>query len=478
MNDGALEINLDANKLYKPASWLAKIEFINQIVLGTNVLISVLGEEGSGKTSFSALLQAHLDPQIQTHYFAVNPLFDEATFVRQISQKLNLEEKNSFAEFIEESQANQSHTLLIIDDAHHLPESFIDTILNPLQQQGAHGYFHVCFIANQSFLKVLNQFEQQNYKEMIHTIELGHLNEKETKEYLLHRFLTHPEFISEERAKQFYQFTDGSILGINTQMASFFNLGQAVTPGSRAQYRSTHYQRLSLIAGAVVVALGLAFTLKPSESGLKPSSEVVMELEKPIEATRLATQVVDEPFYMSSIPSYDLAAVRQFLQPTELRRAELVVYNEEDDLSNNSLVVMDKVVVVPKVIHKSQPSEDVSVEVAEKITMNPQSDKQLAQAEVKPSKPKVAKKSTKGAYTIQLIASHSRAELERFASAHHIEGKAKIHQSKKQGKNWYVLTMGDFKDHDGAKLAISQLPLDLAKFKPWVRKMDRLQSLG
>ncbi|WP_165475030.1 SPOR domain-containing protein [Legionella yabuuchiae] len=480
MSDGAIEVKHDLNKMYQPASWLAKMEFINQIVLGTNVLISVLGEQGNGKTSFAVLLQTHLDPQIQCHYFVVDPLFDEADFMRKISAKLNLRGKDTFEEFIDVCQTNQSHTLLIIDDAHHLPECFIEKLLNPLQQQGSHGYFHVCFVANQSFLKVLNQFEQQDYKEMIHTIELGHLNEKETKDYVLHRFITQPEFIPEERTKQFYQYTDGSILGINTQMASFFNLGQAAVPGA-AQQSKKHYQRLSLIAGAVVVALGLAFTLKPSESGLNPSSQVVVELEKPTKDSLIASKTDDEPFFMSSIPSYDLAAVRQFLQPIELRRAELVVNNEDDDSLNDSLVVMDKVVVVPKIIHKSKSADEMPLEQAEESDLNSGVDLKIAKQEVKPSKPqiaKIAKQSSKGVYTIQLIASHSRSELERFAILHHIKDKAHIHKSKKQGKNWYVLTMGGYKDHDGAKHAIAELPQDLAKFKPWVRKVDHLQSLG
>lgn len=44
------------------------------------------------------------------------------------------------------------------------------------------------------------------------------------------------------------------------------------------------------------------------------------------------------------------------------------------------------------------------------------------------------------------------------------------------GEFWYVLIYGVYPDYPSAKAAIHELPADLRKLKPWVRKMGPLQK--
>ncbi|KTD38091.1 SPOR domain-containing protein [Legionella oakridgensis] len=457
----AKELSDNHASLFKPASWLTKIEFINQLVLGTNVLISVLGEQGGGKSSFIELLQMNLDKRIRALSLAVTPLFDWTLFLSHLHTSLGCEHETTLNELIEKSRQSQTHTLVILDDAQYLSESFLDELLNALQQQGPQGYFHLCLVADGSLTAVLNKLEGK-YQDMIHSIELGPLNESETRAYVKHRLLAHPEFITDELLKQFYQLTEGNIVGINTQMPSFFNL---IKPAPK----NRRYLRLPMVAGVIVAALSIAFILQPNSPPTPSSTEPVIEVALPPEFPEVAQADVA---LASEIPPYDVAASRQFLQPTELRRAELIVSNnEEDDITTDDFVVMDKVVVIPKVIQaKAEP-----VKAREVKTLNTQASISTVKQQ-KPVSVKLA--SMQDHYTIQLLASHSRAKLEHFAQLYHIKNQSRILRAKKPDGVWYVLTFGDYHQRDAARQAIMQLPQGLAKFKPWVRSFSELQNIG
>ncbi len=84
----------------------------------------------------------------------------------------------------------------------------------------------------------------------------------------------------------------------------------------------------------------------------------------------------------------------------------------------------------------------------------------------------------KDQYTIQILASHNLAKLERFKSEHSLGGKVKIITTKRQGKNWYILTLGTFEKKYGAQKTMALLPKEIAQFSPWIRKIAPLNELG
>lgn len=63
--------------------------------------------------------------------------------------------------------------------------------------------------------------------------------------------------------------------------------------------------------------------------------------------TSMSPQI--EPILISEIPFYEEGAVRLAILPTPLRRVEFLSLNEDDGATDESLVIMDKVVVLPKI---------------------------------------------------------------------------------------------------------------------------------
>ena len=465
MNDGntisAIEPLDNDLEVFKPLSWVTKIKFIKQLILDNNILISILGEQGSGKTTFAHLLQTTLDAEIKSVLMSAISLFNSDFFWEELCGQFNYEGEATAASFIAQCNAQQAHLLLIIDDAQYLPNVFIDELLSAMRQQDHHGYFHVCLVSDFAIVDTLNDLAL-THEDMIHSIELGPLNEAETTMYVQQR-LSRPGMdidLNEESLKQFYQLTEGNIVGINTQMLGFFS--------QRAERRHGYsLTRVGVVAGVVIAAAAVIYLGMPQKSQLPPSSELVHQtIPQPVLTVPMPPPVQAQVALTSEIPAYYESSSSQALQATPLRRVDLIAANAQDTTSDDSMVVMDKVVVIPKV--KSAP-----VKVATVTTKKVQITKKTS-VKVNMNAPAAGKQ---GQFTIQLLASSNKAELERFSQAHRVS-KARILRTKNQGKVWYVLALGDYEQRDLAKQAVNHLPAELTKFKPWVRALSDLKQLA
>ena len=449
----------------RPASWIASIEFIKQLVLDSNILISLLGEQGTGKTTFVSILQTALPSKIKSYTIAADATFERVSFLRQLGGCLDINDDFSISHFITQTNKQTLQTLLIIDDAHFLSTAFIEEMLRELQHQGKDNYFHVCLVSNFSIVPRVSTLAQDTYLDMIHSLELGALNESETKTYVVQNMVPLPgteKIVTEERVKQFFQLTEGHIEKINQQMTDFFSY----KPTKESKFAMFRY--ISIAAGFFLAVCGGVYLWLSQD--FQPAPAQLVSVRAPAEL--VAIDEASEPALASDIPAYVVAATRQIIEPIHLRRADLAAIDEDDGPSNNDLVVMDKVVVAPKIVHHHAEEASVPVAHATKV---------LSPA------PKVAKAMSKAVFikpvleqsrfTIQLLASHNMAELKRFAEAHHFNGRTTIRTTQRQGTAWYVLTLGEYSKREYAKDAANHLPQSNAQLKPWVRSLADLKKV-
>lgn len=118
---------------------------------------------------------------------------------------------------------------------------------------------------------------------------------------------------SDKYIKQFYQFTE-----------------QSIRSGLRDE--TMIKTRYLYIVGLMLLFFMISGFVKLGSFSTKPT---------PI--------VQSEPIYVSKIPAFRMAAVRQVMQTMLLQKAKQISLNE-DELMDESWVVMDKVIVIPKVI--------------------------------------------------------------------------------------------------------------------------------
>lgn len=78
-------------------------------------------------------------------------------------------------------------------------------------------------------------------------------------------------------------------------------------------------------------------------------------------------------------------------------------------------------------------------------------------------------------FAVQVVAVKTKQQLLDLLSQYDL-GDPPYGLMKAGGEFWYVLIYGVYPDYPSAKAAINELPEDLRKLKPWVRKMGPLQK--
>ncbi|MFO7604565.1 MAG: SPOR domain-containing protein [Gammaproteobacteria bacterium] len=80
-------------------------------------------------------------------------------------------------------------------------------------------------------------------------------------------------------------------------------------------------------------------------------------------------------------------------------------------------------------------------------------------------------------FTLQLASSRSEQLIEKYFIENALEGKAGYYKSQRQGESWYALVYGSYESVSEANEAIANLPQDLRKWSPWVRRIDSIQKI-
>lgn len=460
--------------LFKPASWLSKIDYVNHLVLFNNILITVLAEKGAGKSSFVDLLREGVDSSIRAYFTRAKEAFSVIDFLAELDTTFHfrVDTEANFTNFVSQINERKTHVVIVIDDAHFLPESFIEEALTQIKKQAANPYFHLCFVADFSLASTLAKYDSS----LIHIIEPGNLTENETKTYLLAN-LPSPKRLdktmTDKRLEQFYTLTGGNIARINSQMVSYF----CAEDFSRGRERPGVFKKITRYAAfAAVVALTGTYINKMD---LVPAVTTFITAHK--EAAKTTQTPVVKPIAKQEqvLPS-SLPAIRG-LKPKEVlvsllpdinqallnRPSELPTWNyaaqtQAIDLANNDHGDRDANV---DALLKTLVAQAKKQEVVGK-------DKAIKQAEVK--KPLKGK----DVFTVQILSGPKEDEMRRFIAAHHISKGYTIRRTTRNGHEWYVLTYGEFSKSDLAQNAIKHLPGDLARYKPWVRSTTQLVAIG
>jgi type II secretory pathway predicted ATPase ExeA len=479
MKDGKVQPEIGAvnqpRTLFKPGSWLAKIDFINHLVLFNNVLITVLSEKEGGKTSFSTLVQNNLDQQIKPVFMTAKPPCDEKNIISDVAAQLhlNINAETNFASIAAQINERKAHVLLVIDDAQHLPESLIKEAMYAIKNQGDLGFFHLCLVSDYSVVATLNNLAVDQFNNLIHTIELGPLNESETRTYVLQRAMTASLInrpLTDIQFKQFYQLTKGNLARINTSLESFIN--KCAT--QKQSTKLSALTRTGLVAG-VVVAAGVSYLY---------FSGLYNEYRYP-EITQLTTTppiekiigTVPPPAKLESfIASWQDSSTRQLVHYALPKKQILDDIEDEDNI--NTVALVDKVVVIPTVkarkelIETQLPvTQTAAIQESKLVKIKGFTTPQLAK------KPEV-KNSGANLYTIQLVASHKVSDIHRFKAGNKLFANAKIRHFTNAKGSWYILTLGEYNSRSVAQSSTTKLPPEIAKLKPWIRPVSGLSSIG
>jgi DamX protein len=433
------------SQAFKPCAWLANIDFIKRLIAINHLLIVVMGDVRSGKSTFVDLMRFKFEPNIKTVLLQAEKDESESMLLACLSTLFNVSfETNdaTFESFFENCPVAKQPVLLVIDNAQLLTGDCLHQLTTAYKQHAAAKRFYLCLVADFSLLPQLRHLEQASFKHFIHTIEPGSLTEAETKTYVM-RYATGQNggaaLLSPERFKAFYATTQGNIAAIHEQL----QILNDVKPKEKKRGRVIWTLAPSLVlALAVVVGIGVNRQSTPLISKLTPIPI--------LDTTELIASYV-APWYAG--------AEIQPVQPPPLQKYAEALVQEDEVQVDEKLALIDKVVVIPEV--HAEPETDK---------------KQVQLRSVLPTHPTHAQKP---GYTIQLLAAKNVRELHEFIKAHHLSGEStQIRQVWKEHVRWYVLTMGGYPQLAQAQIAAQRLPQPLKTLKPWVRSDAQLEEVG
>ncbi|QMT59651.1 SPOR domain-containing protein [Legionella sp. PC997] len=488
MKEGMIQSDVTAviqpRVLFKPGSWLAKIDFINHLVLFNNVLITVLSEKEGGKTSFGTLLQGNLDQQIKSISMTVKPPCHRESIIQQIATQLHLncDEHTDISSLVAQINERKAHVLLLIDDAQHLPESFIKEAMLAIKSQENFSFFHLCLISDYSIVATLNNLVASFFENLVHTIELGSLNESETRTYVLQRamaahLISKP--LTDAQFKQFYLLTKGNVAKINGNLETF--VFKCTTQKKKEPLKLV---KTTSIAASVAFVAGLVGFYFAQNYDLSTFYHSITESHRDKNIEDIALKQQKQPEVLESqIASWQDSSMRQLVYSSLPKKQILDELNEEI-LSEPPVAIIDKVVVIPKLQMQNLAEQAPRIPESEFQRENPESDlkRESKLVEVPTPQEKKDKKdqsssnnTTMNLYTIQVAASHNKTDIERFQKNNKLLAEnAKIRHFTNAKGVWFVLTVGEYETRAEAQRSISKLPSTITKLNPWVRPVSSL----
>ncbi|MGQ3888210.1 AAA family ATPase [Legionella sp. CNM-1927-20] len=448
--EALIPLQATTSYLYKPHNWLAKINFINHLILFNDLMIVVMAEQGGGKTSFIQLLQENLDLEINVNLIDAKTPLAEAQVLTELEEfcKRPTSIKPQLSELVKEVNAIKKHILIIIDNAHCLKEDFLKSLLEEVRKY-QHNFFHICLATDFSLNPLLNSLHGDVFKDLIHTIELGPLSKKETRKYLLKKLPLSKgvnKSLTDKCINEFYNLTSGHIAQINTHLEAFFNLNRT--------NQVSLLKPINLIGGLLLLILFIAYMGKIK---FKVSESSVSQFSNSFKSTLIAQNqsIIQEPLDLNNHVSTSIEkSINSALEQVFAGRkassgylSHLHFINEEISTLAETIFVEEVELPLPK--SNLQP---INKFFETKLVYNSTSENSY--------------------FTIQLLAGPNRENLQRFLTKNMISN-AQIRHIKLKEKDWFIVTLGQYSQAKQAKMALNHLNPELLKLKPWVRKLPQ-----
>lgn len=434
--------------LHLVPSWEKQIQLVGHLCQYSENALVLLGNSGTGKTSFAKLLKDYKIPGVQ------KMLIDGA----QIANPDQLMDKIS--QCYEQAQHINPNALImgeepgvtwavVVDNADSLSVDTLRALLKlidyrlPTKQQ-----LHVVLLAEPSFEAVMQSEEiTQIIEDKIHPLELDSWHEEDI-EYLLDK---QGKAVSSTFAQTLLEQSRGLPKSLLDSLA--FVEPPEIEKGPTFSFAQMN--KPVLYGVSLGLFCGFAFLiLSFSEDEVvgNPPVNVALEHDKVVEPFELVFrhEQVNNP-QPKAQPSARVEAESmpdpwQTQQEPEQSFDTLAQVFEAKPVANNQ----------PKAAQKTESDPQVAVNTRSAPSQKAQA--LLGQG-----------------YTLQLSGSRKSPDIDAFLRTNKLDANAKVVRTSRSGKEWYVIIYGTYSSYEQAKKAARAIESD-SKLKPWIRSYKSIQS--
>jgi len=515
-------------EFYLPPRWEQYFDLLYYLCNSNNVLLSITGVKGSGKTTFMRQFLSQLGENTSVYQLSAKPNFS----IEQLNASLikgfdlpqpageNWEEK--LDSHVEHLQEKSQLCLLVIDDAHRLPEPTMKALLYLIKLQSeSQMRLHILLLGEPVLKETLALLvESEGERELVHRVTLEPFTFEETVRYIKHQLVATglPAAIplSDGMLERIHNLSEGIPARINSITRQVL-IDAMAKPQLYSFFDFVRNRRIQLLGGGIVVLLllGLSLILSHGHRGLSlklPSfhtTKTKPQIQEPAAQTAItmpaevstAVQPLADHAQQEIVPqntaqtslSAIAAAPEPLVQTADTAKPAVQANVEKPSVVTNVAVSSQKptnvaaAAVTPKpaaVVSKPQavvPAVKTEAKVANKTVVAHKAVPHHAAIV------KVAKKthesvvknkvsSSSQQFAIQLIGLSSEAAMKKFIATNGLTSKASYYRTTRKGKSWYILVYGAYPSRKEADTAIAQLPKALQEQYPWVRSMANVKQ--
>lgn len=509
-------------------------EVIHLCQFGNN-LVAAIGDDGVGKTAF--LNQARFELSETAFCCLINSddsMTPEHVFSQIIVQlELPVSSASSAGEMIATlrhamAEENMHRVVVIIDDAHRLSDGILSALISLLQgHQGQH--LHILMGGEKTLVERLDHFDMVDV--LVYDVTLNPFTQHDTKEYLDFKLTTagypreklldaiqvesiwkesggYPAQISKIAGK--YIFQQGSDIGEDVPSVSGIPL--------------VHMALLVILLAALILAL-IYIGGDADEASIENQEQIEQPIiQNPIKEDLNPQQSLENGPLNSTItapnkPDVPAVNMGQSAQNIGLAKEELKIQkpilspaessasgqastkapssdNKSDTVSADGAKPDGSAISSPSLSQGSSPALQESLKQELKKEAELLSVDELKSKMAGDTLPVSTKKSKDSAsskppsfsndenwllslndseYVLQVIAAGQKQSVQKFIELQPNKAKLRLIEVGRDGKPWYIVVSGSYKDNDSARRAIQSLPQDQVNGGPWPRNVADLK---
>lgn len=467
-------------------------------------LLAVLGEPGAGKSRLAAELLSGFEGENDISAVRASPGCSAAQVLTQIADNLRLLNEPhpsvgqllaTLRRFGQSADELDSLALVLIDDAHHLDEQTLASLLTLLQGQDPGGRrLHLVLFAEPHLGNRLEQLEMDGV--LVHELYLEPLTLPDAVDYLNFRMeaagYLGPELFNELLVESWWHRADGRLLVLH-QHAHQWLLESVATPRSTRSFAlpKLNLSGLSNLPG--LASLGKA----PNPSNLPVIHLVAIAallgvlmmlfLYRGGDTTE-RRELEAEMVFVADQPPPASVTLPSSQRPTSASEPQTVTPGSADAPTEQIASPSPDALPVPEpeIAAPTQPEPDVSEpEVSEPQTSAPQT---AQQAEPEPAQPQPSPAQTlsedeqillswrPGDYTLQLLGAGSEQAVRNFVASQPNREQLLRFTTRRQGNDWFVVVAGRYTSSEQARAAIAELPAQQREAGPWPRALKDIQG--
>ncbi len=467
----------------------------------SNLLLTVTGPQGSGKTHLKNRMLQQLDSGVVVSLLDGEKTTTAAQLLPKLSQTLNIEipAKADFEFYLTEIRylSNQlsnegGSCLIVIDNAENLEQDALDLILELATTVSDSQRPHLALFGRQAlFTKLHHQDNIARFESVGHHLPLEGFNESEARLYLEHRCASvgiHSLPLSEQQFAKVYKASKGLPGLLNLALVNQLKQGEdnpialndetpvktkkvksptkpAAKPNANKTAKKAKKQRnlplWMLFAGAGVLALLVVGFLYKDQflSSSTPKVSLANNVQDPLQSKNTLPILPVKPLVEDTTPITEEPAA-----------AEKVIVDEQPSNVTTREQPLDLPDDTPNGVSRAVPTPQPTTAEPEEVkpaTWVDSGSRREATLMAKPA----------DHYTLQMMGSLDETSVKNYIQA---QGANAVNfsyfESRYQGKPWYVVVYGDYTDRDQALAGIQNLPEALQKQPPWAKSFQSVQT--